>query len=375
MIYLDYNATTPVDKRVLEEMSPYFSEKFGNAASRHMFGVEVSKAIKHAREQVASLLHCQAHELIFTSGATEAINLALKGVAFANRSKGQHIVTVSTEHSAVIDTCRFLEEFGYEVTYLPVQSDGILDLEVVADAIRPDTILVSVMYVNNETGVIQPIKEIAALAHDKGALFMSDVTQALGKLPIDPREFGVDLLAFSGHKFYGPKGIGGLYRRSNLELTPLIHGGGHEFGERSGTLNTPLIVGIGKACEIAMQEMEENESQILVMRNTFEEQILCLQDAYINGNETLRLYNTSNIRFKGIDAEDFLIELKEIMVSTGSACTAMVIEPSHVIAAMHGLEAAKESIRFSFGRNNTVTEVADVVYEITRIYNHLKRVR
>lgn len=372
MIYLDNNATTSVDERVLKEMLPYFSDKFGNPASRHQVGLEANDAVKIAREKVASLLNCQATKLVFTSGATEAINLAIKGIAFANRSKGLHIVTVSTEHSAVLDTCKFLEEFGYEVTYLPVQQDGILDLEVVGDAIRTDTILVSVMYVNNETGVIQPIKEIADLAHDKGALFMSDATQAVGKLPINPRELGVDLLAFSGHKFYGPKGIGALYRRSTVKLTPLMHGGGHEFGERSGTLNAPLIVGLGKACVIAIQEMEQNENQILVMRNAFEEQILGLQDACLNGNRAQRLYNTSNIRFKGIDAEMFVTQLKKIMVSTGSACTAMLIEPSHVITAMHGLEAARESIRFSFGRNNTVTEVTNVVQEVTRIYHSLK---
>lgn len=372
MIYLDNNATTPVDERVLAEMLPFFSQRFGNAASRHALGVEASNAVKKAREQVASLLHCWADDLVFTSGATEAINLAIKGVAFAKRSKGQHIVTVSTEHSAVIDTCRFLEELGYEVTYLPVQSDGILDLEVVADAIRTDTILVSVMYVNNETGVIQSIKEIAALAHEKGALFMSDATQAVGKFPISLKELGVDLLAFSGHKFYGPKGIGVLYRDANVVLTPLIHGGGHERGLRSGTLNVPLIVGLGKACEIANYEMGQNEVHIRVLRDKFEEKILRLQGTSINGCLIKRLYNTSNVWFKGINAEKIIMMLQDISMSSGSACTALIMEPSHVIAAMHGIGAAEESIRFSFGKTLTLKEVDLTSDSIEQLHHRLR---
>jgi len=352
-IYLDNNATTPVDERVLEAMLPYFNQVYGNAASNHKFGLEVKGAVKTAREQISSLLGCDRNEIIFTSGATEAINLGIKGVAESYKDKGKHIITVATEHSAVLDTCKYLEKSDFEVTYLPVEQDGLLDIQEVEKALRPDTILVSVMYVNNETGVIQPIEEIANLAHKHGALFMTDATQAVGKIPINVQKMNIDLLSFSGHKFYGPKGIGALYvqrrGRQRVNLSPLIHGGGHEKGMRSGTLNVPGIVGLGKACEVAFQEMAENEKHIREMRDYLETELLKMDGIRVNGNREKRLYNVSNMLFEGVDADAIMLGMENVMVSTGSACTSDKVEPSHVLLAM-GLseEDAFSSLRFSF---------------------------
>ncbi|MCU0824954.1 MAG: cysteine desulfurase, partial [Leptospira sp.] len=306
IIYLDNNATTPIDPRVLEEMMPFLTTNFANAASTHRFGVSAHEAVKKARQQVADLIGADTHEIIFTSGATEAINLAIKGVAEAYANKGKHIVTVSTEHSAVLDTCRYLETKGFEITYLPVQNDGLLELEVVKQAIRNDTILVSVMHVNNETGVIQPIQEISELAHEKGAIFMSDCTQSVGKIKVNVDELGIDLLCFSAHKIYGPKGVGALFirqRKNRIKIPALLHGGGHERGMRSGTLNVPGIVGLGKACELAQAEMAENEAKIREMRDYLESELLKIEGTWINGNREKRLYNVINIGFKGLDGE------------------------------------------------------------------------
>jgi cysteine desulfurase len=362
IIYLDNNATTPMDSRVLAEMMPFLTTSFANAASTHRFGLAAHDAVKKARQQVADLIGSDTHEIIFTSGATEAINLAIKGVAEAYSQKGRHIVTVSTEHSAVLDTCRYLETKGFEVTYLPVQKDGLVDLELVKASIRPDTILVSVMHVNNETGVIQPIQEISALAHAQGAIFMSDCTQSVGKIPVNVDNLGIDLLCFSAHKIYGPKGIGTLFvrqRKNRIKIPALIHGGGHERGLRSGTLNVPGIVGLGKACELAQLEMAENEIKIREMRDYLESELLKIEGTWINGNREKRLYNVTNIGFEGVDSEALIMALSNpeddspiITVSNGSACTAASIEPSHVLKGLGLSETeAYECLRISFGKN------------------------
>lgn len=375
-IYLDNNATTPVDPRVLKTMLPFFTEQYANAASTHQFGLGAYESVKEARKQVAGLIGAETNEIIFTSGATEAINLAIKGVAEGYADRGKHIVTVSTEHSAVLDTCNYLETKGYEVTYLPVKPDGLLDLDTVKNAIRTDTILVSVMHVNNETGVLQPIKEIAALAHEKGAIFMSDATQSVGKISLDVDNLGIDLLTFSGHKIYGPKGIGALYirqRQNRIKIPTLLHGGGHERGLRSGTLNVPGIVGLGKACELAGMEMVENEKKIKEMRDYLEFELLKIHDTFVNGNIENRLYNVSNICFKGVDSEALIMALSNpesdepmIVVSNGSACTAASIDPSHVLIAM-GLDemTAFNCIRISLGKTLDKDQKIYIVNELT----------
>lgn len=377
IIYLDNNATTKLDHRVLEAMMPFLTESYANAASTHPFGVEAHEAVKNARRQVADLIGCEANEIIFTSSATEAINLAIKGIAETYKDKGRHIVTVVTEHPAVLDTCRYLEGKGFEVTYLPVQSDGLLDLDVVRASVREDTILVSVMLVNNEIGVIQPIKEIAEIAHSKGSFFMTDGTQAVGKLPINVNDLGIDLMSFSGHKFYGPKGIGALYVRSKrpnkVKLNPLIHGGGHEKGIRSGTLNIHGIVGLGKAAEIAQQEIEVNAKRIGGLRDYLEKELLKIEHAFLNGHSIKRLYNVSNICFKGADADAVMVGLKGIMVSNGSACSSTKIEPSHVLEALgRSEEEAYSSIRFSLGRFNTRNEIDIVIQETKKVVESLR---
>jgi cysteine desulfurase len=384
IIYLDNNATTPIDPRVLEEMMPFLTTNFANAASTHRFGVSAHEAVKKARQQVADLIGADTHEIIFTSGATEAINLAIKGVAEAYAHKGKHIVTVSTEHSAVIDTCQYLETKGFEVTYLPVQNDGLLDLEVVKDVIRTDTILVSVMHVNNETGVIQPIQEISELAHQKGAIFMTDCTQSVGKIPVNVDELGIDLICFSAHKIYGPKGVGALFirqRKNRIKIPALLHGGGHERGMRSGTLNVPGIVGLGKACELAPEEMCENETKIREMRDYLESELLKIDGTWINGNREKRLYNVTNIGFEGVDSEALIMGLSNpedgspmITVSNGSACTAASIDPSHVLIAMHlSEEKAFNSIRFSFGKTNSFKGNKKVVNATINTISNLKQ--
>ncbi|KXK30219.1 MAG: cysteine desulfurase [Candidatus Brocadia sinica] len=377
IIYLDNNATTKLDPRVLVAMMPFLTESYANAASIHPFGVEAHGAVKNAREQVADLICCEANEIVFTSSATEAINLAIKGVAEAYKDKGKHIVTVATEHPAVLGTCRYLEGKGFEITYLPVQSDGLLDLDVVRKSVRKDTILVSVMLVNNEIGVIQPIKEIAEITHSKGSFFMTDGTQAVGKLPINVNELGIDLMSFSGHKFYGPKGIGALYirgkRPNKVRLNPLIHGGGHEKGLRSGTLNVPGIVGLGKASEIAKQEMETDAKRIGELRDHLEKEVLKIKNTSLNGHPTKRLYNVSNICFKGADADAVMVGLKGIMISNGSACTSTKIEPSHVLKALNlSDEDAFASLRFSLGRFNTRKEICEIIKVIKKIIKSVR---
>ncbi len=366
--YLDYNSTTPIDPRVLEAMLPFLKDNFANPSSTHNFGQSINEKVKQAREQIADFINAEPNELIFTSGATEAINIALKGVAESYSNKGKHIVTVATEHKAVLDTCKDLERKGFEATYLTVKPNGLIDLAELQKAIRPDTVLVSVMYVNNETGVIQPIKEIAKLAHEKGALFMTDATQAIGKIEIDVNDIGIDLLCFSGHKMYAPKGIGALYVRNKTKLSPQIHGGGHEQGLRSGTLNVPGIIALAKACEIASEEMPLNQRNISALRDKLEVELLKLPNTSLNGDSKNRIYNTTNICFKGQDANVLIGRMKNIAVSNGSACSSAVVEPSHVLKAM-GLsdDEAFASLRFSFGKFNTIENIEAVIYKIKEL--------
>lgn len=367
-IYLDYNSTTPIDPRVLEAMLSFLKDNFANPSSTHHFGQSINNEVKQAREQIADFINAAPNELIFTSGATEAINIALKGIAESYSNRGKHIITVSTEHKAVLDTCKDLERKGFEVTYLAVQENGLIDLPELKTAIRPDTILVSVMYVNNETGVIQPINEISSIVHEKGALFMTDATQAVGKIEIDLNDLGVDLLCFSGHKMYAPKGIGALYVRNKIKLTPQIHGGGHEQGLRSGTLNVPGIIALAKACEIASHEITENRKTISKLRDTLEKELLKLPNTLLNGDKEKRIYNTTNICFKGQDANVMIGTMKHIAVSNGSACSSAVIEPSHVLKAM-GLDddGAFASLRFSLGKYNTIEDVETVIKKIKEL--------
>ena len=356
--YLDYNSTTPMDSRVLQAMMPFFIDNFANPSSTHHFGQSINEKVKQAREHVADFINAEPKELIFTSGATESINLAIKGVAESYSNKGKHIITVSTEHNAVLDTCKDLERKGFEVTYLPVLANGLIDLSELQKAIRPDTVLVSVMFVNNETGVIQPIKEIASKAHEKGTLFMTDATQAVGKIGIDVDDLGIDLLCFSGHKMYGPKGIGALYVSKKAKLAPQIHGGGHEQGLRSGTLNVPGIIALAKACEIASEEMALNQRNISDLRDKLETELLKLPNTSLNGVSKNRIFNTTNICFKGQDANVLIGRMKNIAISNGSACSSAIIEPSHVLKAM-GLsdDDAFASLRFSLGKYNTEEDI------------------
>lgn len=377
MIYLDNNATTKIDDSVLAAAMPFLTENFANATSTHKFGISANEAVKKARTQVANLLGCQTNETIFTSGATEAINLIIKGLnSFDEGGKEKkHIITAQTEHTAVLDTCAYMETIGYEVTYLPVQKDGLLDLKTVENAIREDTLLVCMMLANNEIGTIQPIQEIADLAHEKGAYLFTDATQAVGKIPIDTNEIEVDFLAFSGHKIHAPKGIGALFVRSQLRtvITPLQHGGGHEKGLRSGTLNVFGIVGLGEACEIAQKSMEKNALKIAEMRDFLESELLKIENTFVNGNTENRLPNTTNICFEGADSEAIILGLEDIAVSNGSACTSMKIEPSHVLKAL-GLtdEQAFQSIRFSLSKYSTMEEMKIAASRIIKLVKELR---
>lgn len=378
-IYMDNHATTPVDPRVLEAMLPYFTEKFGNSASRnHAFGWESEAAVDQAREQIARLIQASSpREIVFTSGATESDNLALKGVGEAYRDRGQHIISCVAEHKAVLDSCKFLEKQGYQVTYLPVQTDGLVNLEQLRAAIRKGTILISIMAANNEIGTLQPVKEIGKLAHEMGILFHTDATQAVGKVPVNVEEMGIDLLSLSAHKLYGPKGIGALYvrgARPRVKLRPLIDGGGHERGMRSGTLNVPGIVGLGKACEIAEKEMATETEKLISLRERLKSKILeQLDEVYINGHSTQRLAGNMNMSFAYVEGESLLMGLKEIAVSTGSACTSASLEPSHVLRAIGVAdELAHTAIRFGLGRFNTEEEVD---YTVRRVVEEVRRLR
>ncbi len=377
-IYLDNNATTPVDRRVLDAMLPYFCEKFGNPASiHHRFGWEASDAVEKARVQVADMIGSTPEEIIFTSGATEADNLAIKGIARLLAEKGKHIVTCKTEHKAVLDVCKWLESQGYEITYLPVDKYGVVDIDLLSESIRKDTILVSIMAANNETGTIAPIEMIGTICKSKGVLFHTDATQAFGKIPIDVEQMGIDLLSLSAHKIYGPKGIGALYvRRKNprVRCEPIIHGGGHERGMRSGTLNVPGIVGLGEASEIAKSQMEEDANRLRKLRDklyrSLSEQ---LEGVTLNGHPEERLPNTANISFAWVEGEALMLGISEIAVSSGSACTSSSLEPSHVLRAMGVLDVlAHNSIRFSLGRFNTSDEIDYVIKRVVEEVNRLR---
>jgi cysteine desulfurase len=370
-IYLDNNATTPMDPRVLEAMAPYFLEHFGNAASRnHPFGWEAEEAVDYAREQVAKLIGADPKEIIFTSGATEADNLGIKGVYEMYASKGNHIITATTEHKAVLDTCKHIEKSGGEVTYLQVQPDGLIDLKELEAAIKPTTILIALMYGNNEIGVVMPIKEISAIARKHGVLLFTDGTQAVGKIPVDVNKDGIDLMAFSAHKMYGPKGVGALYvRRKNprVKVTAQMDGGGHERGMRSGTLNVPGIVGFGKACEICMLDMEEDTKRISKMRDHLETELLKLEEAYVNGSREHRLPHVANISFKHVEGEGLLMGFnKNIALSSGSACTSASLEPSYVLKALGlGDDLAHSSLRFGLGRFTTDEQIEYTIKAIS----------
>jgi cysteine desulfurase len=370
-IYLDNNATTPMDPRVLEAMTPYFLNQFGNAASRnHPFGWAAEEAVDYAREQVAKLIGADPKEIIFTSGATEADNLGIKGVFEMYASKGNHIITATTEHKAVLDTCKHIEKQGGEVTYLTVQPDGMIDLAELETAIRPTTILISIMYANNEIGTVMPIKEISTIARKHGVLVFTDATQAVGKIPVDVNKDGIDLMAFTAHKMYGPKGVGALYvRRKNprVIVTAQMDGGGHERGMRSGTLNVTGIVGFGKACELCMNEMESDAKRISVMRDKLETELMKIEEAYVNGSREHRLPHVANISFKHVEGEGLLMGFnKNIALSSGSACTSASLEPSYVLKALGlGDDLAHSSLRFGLSRFTTDEEIDYTIKSIT----------
>jgi len=377
-IYLDHNATTPCDPRVVETMIPYFTNSFGNAASRnHPFGWQAEEAVDYAREQVAKLVGADPKEIIFTSGATEADNLAIKGVFEMYASKGNHIITCNIEHKAVLDTCKHIEKEGGEVTYLKVKDNGLIDLAELEAAIKPTTILFALMYANNEIGTVMPMSAISAIAKKKGILVFSDATQAVGKIPVDVNKDGIDLMAFSAHKMYGPKGVGALYvRRKNprVKVTAQMDGGGHERGMRSGTLNVPGIVGFGKACEIAMNEMAEETARVSKLRDKLENALLKVEEAYLNGDKEHRLPHVTNISFKYVEGEGLMMGFnKNIAVSSGSACTSASLEPSYVLKALGlGDDLAHSSLRFGLGRFTTEDQIDYTIEQVTNTVNKLR---
>ncbi len=377
-IYMDNHATTAVDPRVVDAMLPFIGDRFGNAASRnHSFGWTAEEAVENARAQVANLIGAKPKEIIFTSGATESDNLAIKGVAEMYREKGNHIITQATEHKAVLDTCKRLEKYGYEVTYLPVEKDGRVNLDELRRAITPKTILITIMYANNEIGVIQPVAEIGKIAKEHGVLFHVDGVQAVGKIPVDVEKDGIHLMSISAHKIYGPKGVGALYvRRRNprVQVAAQIDGGGHERGMRSGTLNVPGIVGLGKACEICMEEMHGEAVHMAALRDRLKQGIMGqLDEVYINGSLEHRLPNNLNISFAYVEGESLLMGINDVAVSSGSACTSATLEPSYVLKALGvGEDLAHTSIRFGLGRFNTEEEVDYVVQRVVETVSRLR---
>jgi cysteine desulfurase len=377
-IYMDNHATTQMDPRVLQAMLPYFTEKFGNSASRnHPFGWAAEEGVETAREQIAKLIGATTKEIIFTSGATESDNLAIKGVAEMYKEKGNHIITAVTEHKAVLDTCKRLEKNGYRVTYLPVQKDGLVNLDELKQAITDKTILVTIMAANNEIGVLQPIAEIGKICRERGVLFHTDAVQAIGKVPIDVNKQNIDLASITGHKLYGPKGVGALYvRRKNprVQISAIIDGGGHERGMRSGTLNVPGIVGLGKACALAMEEMPEESRKMAALRDRLRDRIMSrLDETFINGSWEHRLPGNLNISFAYVEGESLLMGINDIAVSSGSACTSATLEPSYVLKALGtGDDLAHSSIRFGIGRFNTEAEVDYVADRVVETVSRLR---
>jgi len=377
-IYLDNHATTPLDPRVLDAMLPYFQDQFGNAASRnHAFGWAAEEAVETGRKQIAGLIGANSKEIIFTSGATESTNLAIKGVAEMYAERGNHIITAATEHKATLDTCKRLEKNGCRVTFLPVMQDGLIDLDMLRESLTDKTILVSLMYANNEIGVIQPVAEIGKICKERGVLFHCDAVQAVGKIPVNVIADNIDLMSISGHKIYGPKGVGALYvRRRNprVQLTAQIDGGGHERGMRSGTLNVPGIVGLGKACELARNEMAEESVRMAAMRDRLKDKLMAaLDETYINGSLTHRLPNNLNISFAYVEGESLLMGINDVAVSSGSACTSATLEPSYVLKALGaGDDLAHSSIRFGIGRFNTDEEID---YTAEKVIGVVKKLR
>lgn len=377
-VYLDYNSTTPCDPEVVKAMLPFFTEYFGNAASRsHAYGWQAQEAVELAREQIASLIGSENKEIIFTSGATEAANLAIKGVFENYASKGNHIITTNIEHKAVLDTCRHLEKKGAEITYLPVDPEGLINVRQMEDAIKPDTILIAVMYANNETGALLPVAEIGEVARKHHVLMFTDATQAVGKIPVNVNDDHIDLLAFSAHKLYGPKGVGALFvRRKNprVKLIAQIDGGGHEKGMRSGTLNVPGIVGFGKACEISAIKMQQEAERLSKLRDHLENSLLQLKEVFVNGSRKFRLPHVTNLSFKDVQSDALMTSLnKDLALSSGSACTSALVEPSHVLKAM-GLseELAHSSIRFALGRFTTEEEIDFTIERVSQAVRQFK---
>lgn len=377
-IYMDHNATTPMDPRVLEAMMPYFTNVYGNAASRsHQYGWEAEEAVEKARQQIADLIGATTKEIVFTSGATESDNLALMGIAEMYASKGNHIITLPTEHKAIIDTCKYLERHGKEVTYLSVDEYGMVDLDALRSAIKDTTILVTIMMANNEIGTIQPVAEIGKICREKGVIFHTDATQGVGKIPVDVNAMNIDLMSFTAHKMYGPKGVGALYVRKKsprVKLSEQMHGGGHERGMRSGTLNVPGIVGFGKACEICKNEMESESKRLIYLRdkmiNTFLEKV---EYSYLNGHPTQRLPHNVNVSFEYVEGEGLMMGIKDLAVSSGSACTSATLEPSYVLKALgRGDELAHSSIRYGLGRFTTEEEVDFAIEKTIETVNHLR---
>lgn len=376
-VYLDNQATTPVDPRVLEAMLPYFTEKFGNPASRsHSFGWAAGEAVETARAQVAKLIGADPKEILFTSGGTEGDNLAIKGAAYAGKAKGNHIVTAVTEHKAVLDSCKHLEKEGIRVTYLPVRKDGLIDLDQFRQAITDQTILVTIMHANNEIGVLQPIAEIGQLCRERGVLFHTDAAQSIAKAPVNVAKQNIDLLSFSGHKLYAPKGVGAIYVRDGVLLSPIIDGGGHERGMRSGTLNVPGIVGLGKACAIASEEMPKEACHIAGFRNRLRDRILgSITDCSINGSMELRLPGNLNLSFARVDGQALFMGLADVAVSSGAACTSAKLDPSYVLKAL-GLsdDLANSSLRFGIGRFNTEAEIDFAADRVIEVVSQLREI-
>ncbi|MFH0931696.1 MAG: cysteine desulfurase NifS [Candidatus Zixiibacteriota bacterium] len=375
-IYLDHNATTPVHAEVLEAMLPFYKEGFGNASSIHSFGREAKVALEESREKIAKLLNVDPLEIYFTSGGTESDNLAIKGIAWANRKKGNHIITSQIEHHAILESCKFLEREGFEVTYLPVDNYGLVDPDELKKNIKKETILVSIMYTNNEVGTIEPIEELSKITRENGVYFHTDAVQSTGKIKIDVNKLNVDLLSLSAHKFYGPKGVGAIYIKRGVRLTPLAHGGHHEKARRAGTENVPGIVGLAKALETANRDMEKEDKRLKNLSKRFFEKIKeKISDVYLNGHPELRIPNTLNLSFKGVEGESIILslDLKGIAVASGSACTSGSLEPSHVLSAMEvPPDLAQSSLRFSFGRSNTIDDIDYVVEVLPEIVSRLR---
>lgn len=371
IIYLDNNATTRVDERVLDAMLPYFTDYYANSTSTHLAGLTVKEAVENAAWQTADLINANADEIVFTSGATESINLAIKGLADQGK---KHIVTIQTEHKAVLETCHFMESIGFEVTYLPTAADGLLDIQLLQEIITDKTLVFIGMFSNNETGVIQNIRAISKTLKAKNLLFICDATQAVGKVPIDVKTLGIDLLALSAHKFYGPKGVGALYisAKAKVKLKPQTLGGGQQRKLRSGTLNVPGIIGLGKAAEIALKQQQEDQKRIEVLRNKLEKGLLQFEGSFVNGNTENRIYNTSNICFPGVNSEQLILALGNISVSNGASCSAVTSEPSHVLKAMGlSVEEALSSIRFSLGRFTTSEEIDVAIEQVLELAGKL----